>query len=141
MQEQILLNCFNCRGLADGRKRRSIFQWLKRYFSGITLLQETHSTEICENIWKKEWGGQIYFSHGTSCARGVAVLVPKNMSFIIENLIKDDNGCFILLDIKHVDWEIVICNIYAPTKDTESDQLALLRTINETVNVNLEKRT
>ena len=133
MQEKLLLNSFNCRGLGDGRKRRAVFQWLKKFFPGIILLQETHSTELCEKNWKQEWGGNIYFSHGTSCARGVAILIPKNMCFTINNMIMDDNGRFILLDIKHDDWEILICNIYAPTKDNEPGQVSLLNAISETL--------
>ncbi len=78
MQEKLLLNSLNCRGLADGRKRRAIFQWLKTYHKGIVLLQETHSTSSCEKQWLSEWGGEIFFSHGNYNARGVAILLPKN---------------------------------------------------------------
>ena len=52
--EVLSLNSFNARGLAESRKRKSVFAWLKQQHPGIVLLQETHATESCENIWKSE---------------------------------------------------------------------------------------
>ncbi len=70
MTEKMSFSSLNCRGLADGRKRRAIFQWLKTYHPGTILLQETHSTASCVKVWQQEWGGNIYCSHGTNSARG-----------------------------------------------------------------------
>ena len=92
MTEKLSFNSLNCRGLADGRKRRAIFQWIKTYHPGIILLQETHSTVSCENLWKHEWGGSIYFNHGTNSARGVAILIPKQMNLTIEQTFNDNDG-------------------------------------------------
>ncbi len=61
------------------------------------MLQETHSTSTNEKKWKKEWGGQIIFSHGTSNSRGVATLFPTNLDFIILEQYNDENGRFLLL--------------------------------------------
>lgn len=131
MQEKILLSSFNCRGLGDGRKRRTIFQWLKKYHSGVILLQETHSTRSSENEWKREWGGDIYFNHGSSLARGVAVLFPKHFNVTVDNCIRDDNGRFLLLDINCEDYSITIGNIYAPTKDHEAEQITFIEYVRD----------
>ena len=40
-------------------KRRSIFTYLK---------------VSDEAVWRNEWGGEIYFSHGTSHSKGVCIL-------------------------------------------------------------------
>ena len=54
-QEKIVkINSFNCRGLRDKKKRTNIFQWIKRNYAGITLLQETHSILEDESKWEKE---------------------------------------------------------------------------------------
>ena len=77
----------NTRGLRDVKKRREIFRWLKRYYKadqGFVMLQETHSIEKDEEIWKKEWGAEIVFSHGSNDSKGVAILFPKN--FKSENI-------------------------------------------------------
>ena len=66
-------NTFNARGLAEGKKRRTVFHWLKTFHRGITLLQETHSHHTTEKTWMRDWGGKIIFSHGNTQGRGVAI--------------------------------------------------------------------
>ena len=44
------------------------------------MLQETHSDESVEESWEKEYEGKIYFLHGSSSGRGVALLIPKYMN-------------------------------------------------------------
>ena len=75
----LLFRSLNTRGLKDNKKRREVFRWLKKFHDGIIFLQETHSSEKQEHLWKNEWGSDIIFSHGTSAARGVAILLgpPK----------------------------------------------------------------
>ena len=41
----------------------------------IIFLQETHSTVKTETQWNNEWGAEIITSHGSSNARGVAILI------------------------------------------------------------------
>jgi exonuclease III len=69
---------FNVRGIQNERKRRSIFRFIKRNTIDICLLQETYGTAIDENLWKNQWGGDIYFSHGAYNARGTMILVKPN---------------------------------------------------------------
>ena len=56
----------NVRGIRDQIKRRSIFSYLKDQKANIYFLQETHSQRAHENIWRNEWGGELFFSHGTT---------------------------------------------------------------------------
>ena len=46
----------NVRGLRDYRKRRTVFNWLKKHThrNAVILLQETHSIEGDERIWKAQ---------------------------------------------------------------------------------------
>lgn len=64
----------NVRGIRDQLKRRSIFAYLKDHSPKIIFLQETHSEPSDEMIWKSEWGGEIFFSHGTNTVKGYAFL-------------------------------------------------------------------
>ena len=121
----------NVRGIGDGKKRREIFRWLKRYHSGgnsIVFLQETHSTTISEHVWQQEWGSKIFFSHGTSKARGVAILMPNKFNFDITELWKDDSGRILALILKTQEKTVNLVNIYAPTKDKSSEQIEFLKT-------------
>ena len=68
---EISIASYNCNGLADNNKRRTIFTWLKEKEYNIYCIQETHSTIRDEVAWKKEWGGEIYFSHGQRNSKGV----------------------------------------------------------------------
>ena len=133
-RSKLKLVSLNTRGLGDKKKRRTVFKWLQSNHSkreGIIFLQETHTTELSEQIWKKDWDGQAFFSHGTCGSRGVAILIPKNMSITVNNKITDDNGRLIILDCKIDDENFVLVNIYAPTKDHQQDQIALLQDLNE----------
>ena len=51
----------NARGLRDYRKRKTVFNWLKKHThrKAVTLLKETHSTEGDERIWKAQWRGEV----------------------------------------------------------------------------------
>ena len=59
------ITSLNVRGLRDQSKRRSIFWYLKDQKSKLYFLQETYSEVNDEIIWRNEWGGNIFFSHGT----------------------------------------------------------------------------
>ena len=86
------ISSFNCRGIRDKTKRILIFNWLQKSYPGIILLQETHSVKEDEKQWKKEWEGQIYFSHGTSNSKGVAILISPNLDLKFSNIINDPDG-------------------------------------------------
>ena len=89
---------FNARGLANKDKRVATFSWLQTKRSGIFYIQETHSTEQVEKIWRQEWDGPIFFQHGKSNSRGVAILVTKNIDFEVNSIDRDDYGRFLLID-------------------------------------------
>ena len=82
----------NVRGIIDFKKRRSIFQYIRRQKTNIAFLQETHSSKETENRWKNEWGGKIYFSHGTNHSRGNAILIDKKLNHDFLDEVKDASG-------------------------------------------------
>jgi len=98
-KQKIEINSLNVRGLNNTKKRKTIFQWLKRSYPGITLLQETHSSEINENMWKSEWGHDIEFCHGTTHSRGVAILFNAKYDYEIIKVQKDCDGRFLLIEL------------------------------------------
>ena len=82
------------------------------------ILQETHSTVEIEKIWEHEWGGKIIYSHGTSAARGIAILTSKEIFATISNIFRDEEGRIIILDLIHSNQKLSIAAIYAPNKDS-----------------------
>lgn len=87
----------NVRGLRNFRKRRAIFTWCRKQKADLIFLQETHSTKENEYKWKKEWGSEIIFSHGSSNARGVAVLIKRGLDIVVEQELLNSNGRLKLL--------------------------------------------
>ena len=136
--KSIIINSFNCRGLRNSTKRKSIFNWLKNNFLGLTLLQETHSCISDERMWQSEWGGEIKFSHGDYNARGTAILIPKNLglNLEIENTETDGEGRFIIMNCKIENTSISLFNIYSPTKDNSKLQLKFLEFLHKTLEKN-----
>ena len=131
--EHITLNSFNCRGIRNSQKRKNIFNWLKNQHFGLTMLQETHSDESDESLWENEWGGKMYFSHGTSNIRGVAILIPDKLASTIsvKNIIKDNYSRLILMECEIQNTSCIIVTVYFPTKDKPNEQVMLLEYIRQ----------
>lgn len=133
MTNQLQITSLNVRGLGDKTKRRQLFHWLKQYHEGVIFLQETHSTATTEQQWEKEWGSNIIFAHGTSSARGVAILFPQKYNVKVNSKISDKEGRYAVVDLHIETQNIILINIYAPTKDKEKDQLDFLNTLIDTL--------
>ena len=76
-----------------------------------------------EASWKKEWDGEIIFSHGSYNSKGVAILIPQNLDPTIEKTLCDDQGRYLAVKINMDDNVCTVINIYAPTKDKPREQL------------------
>ena len=130
-EELLKLSTFNCRGLGQGSKRRMVMNWLSKYHNGVILLQETHTTELVEKVWRSEWKGQVEFCHGKSSARGVAILISNKLNIQINEIIRDNTGRFLLLDTTFEEQPLIIINVYAPTKDQQDLQLEFLSFVHD----------
>lgn len=142
MAENIFcINSFNANGLRDRNKRKAILNWINTHHKGITFLQETHSIDNLEDAWKEDSQSKyVYFSHGTSVARGVCVILPSKADVQILNEISDTNGRFLLLHVIISNMELVLVNIYAPTKDKIIEQTAFISYVHDTL-VNFVDKT
>ena len=75
----------NVRGISDKIKRKQVFLFCKSKKADVVFIQESHATKKCEKFWTAEWGGKAYYSNGESNARGVIMLLSKELS---KNVIK-----------------------------------------------------
>lgn len=125
----------NIRGLREANKRRELFWllWKKPY--NVIYLQETHSSKEIEQLWKNEWGGEIYYGHSDTNARGVAILV-KNLDIKVHN-IQRKNGRYIILDCLYNNCQYTLGNIYGPNTDDPSFVHDLFETIGLTQGTSL----
>ena len=121
----------NVRGIRDQTKRRSIFSFLKDQNANIFFLQETYSEPGDENIWKKEWGGELFFSHGTKNSKGVCIVINPSMQLQVECLYSNNSGRIVLITISLNGQKITLCNIYAP--NDQANQLQFLQELNNCI--------
>ena len=107
----------NARGIGDEQKRRAIFEKYRQKVD-LLIIQETHSSKKCENIWESEWGGKCIFSHGTTAARGIVVLMEKSIYKTVSNVLCGDDGRYVIFDVLQHDTRLTIIAIYAPNTDS-----------------------
>ena len=97
--------------------RLKTIQWYYAKHIDISFTQETHSCKKTEKTWRDEWDGTIYFSHGTSSARGTCIFIRAHVQNEIHNVISDSNGRYIILDITIEGMRMTLASIYAPNED------------------------
>ena len=112
----------NVRSVANQVKRKSIFQWLNQKHKGIYFLQETHSVLESIDTWQKECNSKFYCSHGSTNSKGVAIAIPNSYSLEQHSIKTDANGRIVILHITILGEELVLANVYFPTKDSQKDQ-------------------
>ena len=108
---------FNVRGINDKKKRRDVFNWLRKKNCDIYFLQETHSTKSVEQLWQNEWGYKAFFSSFSSNSRGVTILFNNSFKYELHNSFKDEQGRFIILDCTINGQRFTLANIYGPNED------------------------
>ena len=104
----------NVRGLRDTIKRKIIFTYLKDQEANFYFLQETFSKVSDEAVWRNEWGGEIYFSHGTSHSKGVCILINRAVKEKVTFKSSDEDGRIVLINLTYNGLKLSFCNIYAP---------------------------
>jgi len=107
----------NVRGLHDFKKRQTYFHWLNSNKIDIACIQETFCTQNFEKEFNRIWDGKIIHCFTDSPhSRGVGIIFRNNLDFSIISTHRQTNGRTILLQIRHGNENITICNIYAPNK-------------------------
>ena len=82
-----------------------------------------------ELFWKNEWGGEIYFSHGTRHRKGVCILFDPSIEVNkVKYYLSDNSGRIVLIHLNYNGMELSLCNIYAP--NDHADQLRFIKELN-----------
>ena len=97
-----------------------MFTWCTKQKASIIFLQETHSTIDKEKQWKAEWGTSIKYAHGSSSARGVAILLRNGFDCKIKRRIVHPMGRYIGMKAEIKDANYLLFNFYAPNNDSQS---------------------
>ena len=60
----------------------------------------------------------FFFSHGNSNSAGVMILFKNNVEYIVNQVISDTNGRYIIMDITIEKYQLSIVNLYGPNLDS-----------------------
>ena len=104
--------------------------WLNERKYDIVFLQETYGTVEVEDIWKTQWQGKLFFSHGTNRSCGVIALVRSDLDFKLNSVNADNEGRYLIIEAEVQSSAFLLVNIYAPNKVQE--QCDFLETIKST---------
>ena len=107
------------------------FSFLKDFKANIYFLQETYSDLRDEIIWKNEWGGEIFFSHGTSHSKGVCILINPTIPCQVDYCYSNMSGRIVLITITFGSQKLSLCNVYAPNNQT--NQLEFMQELNNCI--------
>ena len=124
---------FNAPGLGSERKRKKIFNILKKQTSlnSVIFLQETQSTKKVEKLWEYQWRHKIFHSHGTSNSRGVCIALRAGL---------DDHGRYLILHIEIQKVHYVFINFFAPN-DQQSQVTTMKEIVEKLKNISADKAT
>ena len=117
LNDELVICSLNVRGLSNPLERRETFRWLKMKKYGIFFLQEVHCTKEKESLWTSEWGFTAFFSSFSSASAGVCILFNNNFQFEIIRQFSDQEGRYIIIDMKIDNKILILVNIYAPNND------------------------
>lgn len=98
-------------------KRNKILAHLRLHKADIAFLQETHLHNRNHPYLNQKWNGQFFHSSFQAKARGVAILIDKNVPFTPNNIIADKNGRSIIVTGTLCKKNLIQANFYAPNFD------------------------
>ena len=86
----------------------------------IRTMVRQNSPDIIPKRTKKVRLGIRIFSHGTSNARGVAMLIKNKLDIVIQQELSDSRGRLLSLNVKIKDRNYRLINVYGPNKEAET---------------------
>ena len=121
----------NIKGLQSFKKQLKLFQFFENKISpkGILFLQETHSSKITEKIWRDEFNGDLFFSHGKTNSCGVLVGFYANINYSVKKKLSHDSSRILVLDVTIAGTEYLLINLY--NGNTEPEQLKILESLSK----------
>ena len=106
-------------------------QFFKSKKIHLCCLQDTHFVDKDKEKIQKEWGGNCYFSCKTSNSRGVAILFGGGVIVDVKRIEEDQDGNFIILDLKLFEYDVTLINLYGPNTDCPNFYTLLEKSIVE----------
>lgn len=120
----------NVNGLNDVRKRRLVFNNLRKLKNSIILLQETHCRPGNGRLWKSQWGSSLFLNETSGNSGGVATLFSRDLDPKFLEIVPSTKNRFLITKFTMFGETYKIVNLYMPTADRERNQLEVLQELN-----------
>lgn len=104
----------NCCGLNSPVKRRRLVAALHKEHPDVVFLQETHIKLLTSRILSSNRYVHQFHAPGTSKARGVAILISKDLQVSVSAIFSDPDGRFLFVNCKINEARYTLASIYAP---------------------------
>ena len=114
MTRQLNVVTWNVKGLNHPVKKKKVFTHLKQFNPDITFLQETHLRSSDSIRLLRGWAGQHFHSTFEAKARGVSILISKDVPFESTKVTADKNGRYIIVSGKLFNTNVILASVYAP---------------------------
>ena len=111
---------WNVKSLNHFVKRKKVLSHLEKLNVGIAYLQETHLRTVDHSRIRGKWIGQSYHSKFDSKSRGAAILINKNVPFVMSKVETDSSGRYIIVVGRLYNTPVILANVYAPHWDDSS---------------------
>ena len=101
----------NIRGLNRVIKRRILFRLLHNGKYDVLFYKKPMVIRQLKNVWSAEWGGDIFYSHGSKHSRGVMTLMRPTVKVENTSTTSDRNGRVLIVNLTIQDEEFCLANI------------------------------
>lgn len=108
---------WNVKSLNHLVKRKKVLSHLSQFNVGIAFLQEMHLRICDQSRLRGTWIGQMYHSTFNSKSRGTAILINKNVPFVMSKMEADTSGRYVIVTGRLYVTRLV--NVYTPNWDDE----------------------
>ena len=96
-------------------------------------MQEAHCTKADEDEWITDWGGELFFSHGTRSSTGVIIGFNKKFNHKIDKISRDQNGRVLIVDFSTDAHSYTCINFY--NSNLESEQIQSIAALNDLIDL------
>ena len=79
----------------------------------------------------REWGGEVFSSHGTKHSKGVCILINPTAQIQVNYSYSDNSGRIVLITISLSGHKLTLYNIYAP--NNQANQLQFMQELNNCI--------
>uniref|UniRef100_A0A8C5MVH8 Reverse transcriptase domain-containing protein n=1 Tax=Leptobrachium leishanense TaxID=445787 RepID=A0A8C5MVH8_9ANUR len=123
---------YNVRGLNVPEKRSRLLRDLRASRVSIAFLQETHFRAGSAPSLRDTYFPTGFFSNfSQSKSRGVAILISKEVPFVVDATMEDEGGRFLFVRGSILDSMYTFASIYLPNKKQHSCLSRILKALDE----------